>query len=128
MILVEEHLDKGRYTLRAELPGVDPAKDVDIGVRDGHMTIKAELTEQHKEGLHPDLPGIPHKGTAARGIRKGQSLKVIACPAAGSEHRPCSALRQAGLRCSRVWCPDQRLTQTGPLMGPALQGRQCLLD
>jgi len=50
MIRVEEHLDKGRYTLRAELPGVDPATDVDISVRDGHMTIKAERTEQHKEG------------------------------------------------------------------------------
>ncbi|EID77922.1 heat shock protein Hsp20 [Rhodococcus opacus RKJ300 = JCM 13270] len=57
MIRVEEHLDKGRYTLRAELPGVDPATDVDISVHDGHMTIKAERTEQHKEGVHPDLPG-----------------------------------------------------------------------
>jgi len=55
MIRVEEHLDKGRYTLRAELPGVDPAKDVDISVRDGHMTIKAERTEQHKEGARSEF-------------------------------------------------------------------------
>jgi len=55
MIRVEEHLDKGRYTLRAELPGVDPAKDVDISVRDGQMTIKAERTEQHKEGARSEF-------------------------------------------------------------------------
>ena len=30
MIRVEDHSDKGRYTLRAELPGVDPEKDIDI--------------------------------------------------------------------------------------------------
>ena len=28
--------------LRAELPGIDPANDVDITVRDGELTIKAE--------------------------------------------------------------------------------------
>ncbi|QZS56342.1 Hsp20/alpha crystallin family protein [Rhodococcus opacus] len=55
MIRVEEHLDKGRYTLRAELPGVDPAKDVDISVRDGQMTIKAERTEQHQEGARSEF-------------------------------------------------------------------------
>ncbi|MBA8959192.1 HSP20 family molecular chaperone IbpA [Rhodococcus percolatus] len=55
MIRVEEHLDEGRYTLRAELPGIDPAKDVDISVRDGQLTIKAERTEQHKEGTRSEF-------------------------------------------------------------------------
>ena len=32
--------------LRAELPGIDPAKDVDITVSDGRLTIKAERTEK----------------------------------------------------------------------------------
>ncbi|MGW0041940.1 Hsp20/alpha crystallin family protein [Rhodococcus sp. NPDC003348] len=55
MIRVEEHLAEGRYTLRAELPGVDPAKDVDISVRDGQLTIKAERTERQEEGLRSEF-------------------------------------------------------------------------
>lgn len=55
MIRVEEHLDKGRYTLRAELPGMDPDKDVDITVSDGQVTIKAERTEQQQEGTRSEF-------------------------------------------------------------------------
>ena len=36
----------GNYEVRAEIPGVDPVKDVDITVRDGVLTIKAERTEK----------------------------------------------------------------------------------
>lgn len=36
----------GRYEIRAEIPGVDPAKDVDITLRDGQLTIKAERSEK----------------------------------------------------------------------------------
>ena len=39
-------MEDGRYVVRAEIPGIDPAKDVDITVRDGRMTIKAERTEK----------------------------------------------------------------------------------
>ncbi|AOW93613.1 heat-shock protein Hsp20 [Rhodococcus sp. WMMA185] len=48
-IRVEENLDADRYTVRAELPGVDPAKDVDISVREGQLTIKAERSEKKEE-------------------------------------------------------------------------------
>jgi HSP20 family molecular chaperone IbpA len=43
---LEDELDDGRYVVRAEMPGIDPAKDVDITVRDGQLTIKAERTEK----------------------------------------------------------------------------------
>jgi HSP20 family molecular chaperone IbpA len=36
----------GNYEVRAEIPGVDPAKDVDITVCDGLLTIKAERSEK----------------------------------------------------------------------------------
>ncbi len=39
-------MQDGRYVLRAELPGIDPAKDIDITVRKGQLTIKAERTEK----------------------------------------------------------------------------------
>ncbi|MFQ2843309.1 Hsp20/alpha crystallin family protein [Mycobacterium paragordonae] len=46
LIKLEDDMEDGRYTLRAEIPGIDPDKDVDITVRDGRLTIKAERTER----------------------------------------------------------------------------------
>ncbi|OZG29542.1 heat-shock protein Hsp20 [Williamsia sp. 1138] len=42
MIRVEDELGENQYLVRAELPGIDPNKDVEIIVRDGMLTIKAE--------------------------------------------------------------------------------------
>jgi HSP20 family molecular chaperone IbpA len=46
IIRVEDETKDGSYELRAEIPGIDPAKDVNITVRDGLLTIKAERTEK----------------------------------------------------------------------------------
>ena len=46
MMRLEDEMKDGSYEVRAELPGIDPAKDVDITVRDGRLTIKAERTEK----------------------------------------------------------------------------------
>ncbi|OBH06898.1 Hsp20/alpha crystallin family protein [Mycobacterium sp. E1747] len=45
MRLEDETVD-GHYEVRAEIPGIDPAKDVDITVHDGQLTIKAERSEK----------------------------------------------------------------------------------
>jgi hypothetical protein len=47
--------DDGRYEIRAELPGIDPAKDVDVSYRDGILTVSVELpqaapAEKHNSG------------------------------------------------------------------------------
>jgi HSP20 family protein len=46
---IEDHLDEDRYVVRAEIPGVDPDKDVEITVDDGVLTISAERREEIKE-------------------------------------------------------------------------------
>ncbi|TVS89636.1 Hsp20/alpha crystallin family protein [Mycobacterium helveticum] len=46
LMRLEDEMKDGRYEVRAEIPGVDPAKDVDITVRDGQLTIKAERSEK----------------------------------------------------------------------------------
>lgn len=46
LMRLEEELGEGKYEVRAEIPGVDPAKDIDISVNDGQLTIKAERTEK----------------------------------------------------------------------------------
>ncbi|MCV7100678.1 Hsp20/alpha crystallin family protein [Mycobacterium palustre] len=43
---LEDEMEDGHYVVRAEMPGVDPAKDIDITVRDGQLTIKAERSEK----------------------------------------------------------------------------------
>jgi len=46
LMRLEDEMTDGRYEVRAEIPGIDPAKDVDITVRDGQLTIKAERSEK----------------------------------------------------------------------------------
>ncbi|HEY2502967.1 MAG TPA: Hsp20/alpha crystallin family protein [Mycobacterium sp.] len=46
LMRLEDETKDGRYEVRAEIPGIDPAKDVDITVRDGQLTIKAERSEK----------------------------------------------------------------------------------
>jgi len=46
MRLEDEITKDGRYEVRAEMPGVDPTKDVDITVHEGRLTIKAERAEK----------------------------------------------------------------------------------
>ena len=46
LIRLEDEIEDGHYVVRAELPGLDPAKDVDITVHDGVLTIKAERSEK----------------------------------------------------------------------------------
>jgi len=50
-IRVEEYVAGGRYVVRAELPGFDPDKDVEVTVGPGFLTIKAERTDE-SEGKH----------------------------------------------------------------------------
>ena len=46
LIRLEDEIEDGHYVVRAELPGIDPAKDVDITVHNGRLTIKAERSEK----------------------------------------------------------------------------------
>jgi HSP20 family molecular chaperone IbpA len=46
LMRLEDEMTNGRYEVRAEVPGIDPAKDIEITVRDGQLTIKAERSEK----------------------------------------------------------------------------------
>src|SRR5690348_3912845 len=48
---MEEHIANGRYVVRAELPGMDPAKDMEVSVAKGILTVRAERHEQ-MQGQH----------------------------------------------------------------------------
>lgn len=65
MIRVEEFGEAGQYVLRAELPGIDPDKDVDIEIAEGLLTVKAERREETKEGGRTEF----RYGTFTRTLR-----------------------------------------------------------
>lgn len=48
---VEDYVKDGTYVLRAELPGVDPEKDIEVTVSKGVLTISAHRQEV-AEGKH----------------------------------------------------------------------------
>ena len=51
---IEDRLEQDRYVVRAEIPGVNPDKDVQITVGDGVLTISAERHEEVKEKGHSE--------------------------------------------------------------------------
>jgi HSP20 family protein len=49
VIRLEEYQKDDRYVVRAELPGIDPAKDVDITAANGYLRIVLVRLEETKE-------------------------------------------------------------------------------
>jgi HSP20 family protein len=52
---IEDRLEEDRYVIRAELPGVDPDKDVQIEVRNGQLMVSAERREELSEKGHSEF-------------------------------------------------------------------------
>jgi len=50
-IRIEDYVEGERYLVRAELAGIDPAKDVELTVGAGYLTIRAER-HSTTEGKH----------------------------------------------------------------------------
>lgn len=68
---VEELREDGTIVVRAEVPGVDPAKDIDVTVEDGMIRIHAERTEEDK---HEDAEHYRSE------FRYGSFTRTIALP------------------------------------------------
>ena len=63
-IRVEEFVEDGKYVVRAELPGVDPDKDLEVTASGGILTIKAERREGSNGKHHTEF----HYGTFSRSM------------------------------------------------------------
>jgi HSP20 family protein len=64
LMRVEDFVRDGSYVIRAELPGIDPEKDVEVTVADGLLTIKAERREEVADKHHSEF----HYGTFSRSV------------------------------------------------------------
>jgi len=78
-IKVEEFLEGDQLVVRAEVPGVDPERDIDVSVDNGVLTISAERRESSREkgdrGFHSEF----RYGSFVRQVRlpAGTSPEVI---------------------------------------------------
>jgi HSP20 family protein len=96
-IRVEEMVDGNTLVVRAELPGIDPDKDVDVTVTDGVLSIKAERQEktEHKE-----------KGGYRSEFRYGSFVRRLPLPR-GVQQGDVTASYKDGVLEVRAPLPDQ---------------------
>lgn len=75
LIRLEDKMNDGCYEVRAELPGIDPAKDVDVSYRDGILTVSVGLPQAAPAEKHNSGPiklfrrGLGRSGSSAAGAR-----------------------------------------------------------
>jgi HSP20 family protein len=93
LMRLEDEMQDGRYVVRAEIPGIDPAKDVDITLRDGQLTIKAERTEKEDT-----------KGRSE--FRYGSFVRLVTLPA-GANEDDIKATYDKGILTVSVAVPEQ---------------------
>jgi HSP20 family protein len=60
---VEEFLEDDKLVVRAELPGIDPDRDVDIDIRDHSLRIRAERRQEQRKEERGGFRSEFHYGT-----------------------------------------------------------------
>jgi len=97
MMRVEDFQDGDQYVMRAELPGIDPDKDVELEVQDGVLTIKAERREERKD---------PHRSE----FRYGSFSRSVTLPA-GADENDVTASYRDGILEIRVPVKEEQKTE-----------------
>ena len=76
LIRVEQFREDGALVVRADLPGIDPDKDVELTVSDGMLHIHAERREEEKR---------EEKGYLRRELRYGSLSRTLPLPGGVTE-------------------------------------------
>jgi HSP20 family protein len=71
VIRVDEYRDGNDLVVRADLPGIDPDRDVELTVTDGMLHIQAQRREEEKLG---------EKGFVRRELRYGSFARTLPLP------------------------------------------------
>lgn len=76
---VEEEIVDGNLVIRAELPGVDPDKDVEITVQNDVLTLTAERRREQTKDTNGGLRSEFHYGSLTRSMHlpKGTTVKNV---------------------------------------------------
>jgi HSP20 family protein len=96
-IRVEQFLDGNTLVVRAEVPGIDPEKDVDVSVADGMLHIKAEREEKSEQ---------KSKNGYRSEFRYGSFTRTIALPP-GAREEDVTASYKDGVLEVRAPAPEQ---------------------
>lgn len=69
---IEDFVEDNTYVLRAEIPGIDPDKDVHIDVDGDILSIRGERREEHKERGRQEF----HYGAFSRHVHLPQNARI----------------------------------------------------
>lgn len=106
-IRVDEFQENGTLVIRAELPGMDPDKDVELTVSDGMLHIHAQRREEEEK---------EDKGYLRREIHYGTFSRTLAMPE-GIAESDIKASYQNGILEVRVPAPQHKPTTKIPIGG-----------
>jgi HSP20 family protein len=78
-IRVEEFVEGDQLVIRAEVPGVDPDRDIDVSIDNGVLTISAERRESSREKFDKGFHSEFRYGSFVRQVRlpAGTSPEVV---------------------------------------------------
>jgi HSP20 family protein len=78
-IKVEEFVDGEQLVVKAEVPGVDPDRDIDVSIDNGVLTIAAERRESSREKFDKGFHSEFRYGSFVRQVRlpAGTSPEVV---------------------------------------------------
>lgn len=102
MLRVEEYEEEDALVVRAEMPGIDPDKDVQIQVRDHSLEIRAERRQEETR---------EEKGARHSEFRYGSFYRMLTMPPNAKESEV-AATYQDGILEIRV--PLERRGEEGP--------------
>jgi HSP20 family protein len=108
VIRVEEFREDGTLVVRADLPGIDPDKDVELTVSDGMLHIQAERREEEKR---------EEKGYLRRELRYGSLSRTLPLPE-GVTESDIAASYKAGILEVRVPEPKGEPAKKIPISKP----------
>lgn len=87
-IRIEDYRDEDVYVIRAELPGIDPEKDVDLLVRDGMLRLRVTREEAERAERHTEF-------------RYGSFYRAVPLPI-GAQEEKVEAAYESGILAIRV--------------------------
>ena len=106
---IEDYVLGDHYVLRADIPGVDPDRDIDIEVTADLLTVRAHRREESVSRRHQE-------------IRYGELSRTLRLPA-GSRTAELTATYDAGVLQVTVPVSDVPVARTAPVTPPSEKDR-----
>ena len=105
MIRVDEYQENGTLVVKAELPGIDPEKDVEVTVVDNVLHIEAERREEER---------TEEKGYVRKELRYGSFVRNLPLPQ-GVAESDIKASYKDGILEIRVPAPESKPAMKVPI-------------